>query len=170
MMRKGAFFLGMFLMSSQVFAGSDCEFLENFSGQALKEPGVQIGVVVDSHGQDDSYAAVAKFSKGNPIALTALENAKKLPGGEGLSVTKVSYGQKGDLITAIENRFGREGRMWAFFKWTGKKWEMSKEGVSSKVPGNAAKPLRDGQVIGFSLSKWDKDRKAFETPRCPQTP
>jgi hypothetical protein len=169
-MKKFLWLLLPIVMSSGALAGSECQFLAEFPKHARNTRGVQIGVVIDPFGQGAAYAAVADFDNNTPpIALKALESAKKVNGSGGISVTKVQYGELGAMITAIENISGANGRSWLYFHWSGEKWNLSKVGVSSKVKGAEAEPLRDGAIIGFALSKWITEGVASNTPRCPET-
>jgi hypothetical protein len=147
------------LAAPALFADEKCPFLEEFHKTAKGE-GIQIGVVIDSRGSEGAYGRVAEFDAGNPIALAALKKVA--------SVTTLSYGQLGDLITAIDDRSGGGGKMWFYFKWNGRSWEPSKEGVSSRQKGQEALPLPDGSVIGFVLSQVKGGAEPTDKPSCPR--
>ncbi|HMQ10672.1 MAG TPA: hypothetical protein PKC21_07795 [Oligoflexia bacterium] len=139
------------------------KFIQQFS-KSKDEPGTQVALIIDPHEHGTPFFEIVSFNQDpifNQNIVTAYDVLQKAhidrqyhPG----------YKEPQVLILSLNNitrkKINGKAHDWAFFYLDNNQWKLSPEGVGTYK-------LKDGDVIGFSYSSWQKIDGEFKPEKTP---
>lgn len=133
------------------------KFIKQFA-ESKKEPGTQIALVIDPHEQGTAFFEIVNFDQDTVTAYDVLQRAhidkQYHPGYKEPQVLVLS------LNNVTRKKVNGKAHDWAFFYLENNQWQLSPEGVGTYK-------LKDGDIIGFSYSSWEKINGEFKPTRMP---